>query len=143
MYTVSADIIHSIAHDAGERLKRRLIRHLQKLKPGLREGDGTVNLWDEICAQTQQDSDWGLAYEEEMERRIYPLLPGLSDIERAAIWLCMGDDYFFEEREKLGSVAAILETGKEDELARHILNEHVKYETMNYENATIRRMTGN
>jgi hypothetical protein len=83
-------IVRDLADEVFDRLARRVVATLQRLKNGLLSGDdsGLANIWDEICAQIQYEESWAWdAYDETVKQVAAEQLKKLSAHEREAIWL--------------------------------------------------------
>lgn len=102
---------------------------------------GPKNLWEELCIQIQMGDDF---FESNCDRA-RPLLEEevarLTDLERTALWLTTYEGEIYLD-EPLGSVCVpkSLPISARD-VAKHLVIQ-LRDEAMNYENATIRAMTG-
>ena len=134
-------IVAELADAATEKLVRRCIRKCQRAEPGLLSGSGAANLWDEICVQTQTDSDYSEAYKDHVEGLLLTLAAGLTLVERLAVWLrTYAGECYQQDMEGQTFDPAVLSVSDRD-IARHVLPDML-YEAMNYENRRIREMTG-
>lgn len=112
------------------------------MPPVLVEGLGPRNFWEELCIQIQRDDVF--FYESNCDRA-RPLLEEevarLTDLERTALWLTTYEGEIYLD-EPLGSVCVpkSLPISARD-VAKHLVIQ-LRDEAMNYENATIRAMTG-
>lgn len=83
-------LISDIAKETVDRITRRVISKLQRLKNGLLSGDdsGLENTWDEICAQKQsEESFYWEAYDETVRAIVSQQLNEVSRTQLQAIWL--------------------------------------------------------
>lgn len=135
-------IVAEIANAATEKLIRRCIRKCQRMVPGLLSGTGPANLWDEICVQSQTNSDYLEMYKDQVERFLIDLAAGMTQVERLAVWLrtYAGECYLQDMEEQAFTPAAVPVSDKE--IAKHVLPDLFYDEAMNYENRRIRAMTG-
>lgn len=134
-------IVAELADAATEKLVRRCIRQCQRAVPGLLSGSGAANLWDEICVQTQTNSDYVEAYKDHVARLLPILIAGLTPIERLAVWLrsYAGECYQYDKERPAFDPSSPLFSDRDIE--NYLLSE-VFQEAMNYENRRIRNMTG-
>lgn len=139
---VAEYFIGEIASPAADRVVNRTIRLLRAMPPVLVEGLGPRNFWEELCIQIQRDDVF--FYESNCDRA-RPLLEEevarLTDLERTALWLTTYEGEIYLD-EPLGSVCVpkSLPISARD-VAKHLVIQ-LRDEAMNYENATIRAMTG-
>jgi hypothetical protein len=129
------------AYAIGEKLTRRLIRHLQTLPPGLLAAEGAANLWDEICVQARRESPLCEAYNAEMATRLGALVTKLPEVDRQLMWLITdAGQRALPERESVALNPGQITT-RDHDTVRYVISEHVAYEVWNYENGRIRKMT--
>lgn len=140
--TVGWYFIQSIADATADTLIKRLIRTMQRSIPGLLADQGAKNLWDELCAQVQNDdSPFSELYSEHVLKLLGKLASELSESERLAVWLVtyQGECFLDQAHEKIRVPAEV--PVNNNEIADHLLQD-VLNEAMNYENSRIRVMTG-
>ena len=138
---IERHIVAEIADAATEKLIRRCIRKCQSTAPGLLSGTGPANLWDEICVQSQTNSDYLEMYKDQVERFLIDLAAGMTQVERLAVWLrtYAGECYQYDTKRPDFDPAAPPVTDRDIE--KYLLSE-VFQEAMDYENRRIRAMTG-
>jgi hypothetical protein len=133
--------VQCIAQRTEDVVVKRCIRFFQKSAPGLLEDHGAANLWDEICVQFQQDSDWIELCKEHIFKRLEVLVEKLSDEERLSLWLSTywGECYLeYPEFERFNPEDVPVSSSQ---IAKHLIDA-VCYEAMNYQNKRIRLLTG-
>ncbi|HEU0179599.1 MAG TPA: hypothetical protein VFV58_35655 [Blastocatellia bacterium] len=90
-------IIRAFAEEICQRLTRKMIDRLQKMKDGLHSGDGSglENTWDEMCVRVQpEQSIYWEAYDSTVRQMIEAEVEKLSPHEREAIWLQTPESVF-------------------------------------------------
>lgn len=87
---IESHLVAAQATEVIDRVARRVISQLQRLKDCRLSGDGSVlnNTWDEICVQLQEEESfyWD-AYVDTTHTFALAEVTRLSDLERQAIWL--------------------------------------------------------
>lgn len=142
MATIGQYFIQSIADATADTLIKRLIRTMQRSVPGLLADQGAKNLWDELCAQVQNDdSPFSELYSEHVLKLLEKLAADLPESERLAVWLVtyQGECFLDQAHEKIKVPAEV--PVNNNEIANHLLQD-VLNEATNYENSRIRVMTG-
>lgn len=130
------------AYELGERITRKLIRSLQSLPARELADQGAANLWDEVCVHTRRESPWADVHRDEVEKKLVELVGELATAERVALWLATFNGQCLIQSEDEVSLTDLIPAVREQEIVSHLLSKHVAYEMMNYDNARIRKMTG-
>ena len=146
-----------------ELLTKRLIRKCQSEVIGLKSDTVLKNLWEEICVSLREDSVYSPLYEEHLENRMTTLVDALPPIERQILWLMSYDGVGYATTPDPTYTKMLLENNlpfdtfsdkpkpstnpqnwpiDSSRLAREIIQDYVKYECGNYQNARIRACTG-
>jgi len=143
-----------------EKLVRQVIRHWQKLPPGVESSSGLKNLWEEACVHIRSESSLSDLYRDELLKTMSGKVDKLSLLELAALWLqthggesyAVGPENEPEEVdiERTGDFAKQPFPSKKIEewpidrnaIAKHVVAEALMYECWNYENLRIRTWLG-
>ena len=95
------DIVYTVAREAAERLTRKVIADLQKIKHTLTGDDSELETaWDDICVDIQLEKSLGWDVLDETVRMIVrDYASELPIHEKQAIWLQSeaGIDWYYEE----------------------------------------------
>lgn len=132
-------IVRSLSEQVCQRVTRRAIRALQKLKNGLQSGDdsGLTNAWEEICVQVQGlESDLWDAFDLTVRQVVLAEVNQLKPDERAAVWLQTpaGENWDSEDEDlREGSPVA------EDDIVEYLTNEFVYSAADDWSNRRIRK----
>ena len=130
-------VIQAFAEETCQRLTRRMIAKLQKMKEGLQSGDGSglETIWDEICVQMQDQLSilWNL-YDFTVRRMVEAEVEKLSRHEREAIWLqtTEADDWEFD-----GEAENAQYPVNNDDIVSYLVNKHIYSAACNWNNKRI------
>lgn len=129
-------IVREVADIAAERITRKVIKDLQRMKDTL-SGDesGLATTWDEICVQVQRNhSFYWDAYDQTVRNFVEKYVNDLPQLEINAIWLQteQGIDWKYEEPEDREPYPTC-----QDDVVDYITREHVYGEAGNWSNARI------
>lgn len=86
---VEKDLVKEFAEEIAERITKRTVFALQKIKNTLSGDDsGLKNAWDEICVQVQyEESLFWNTYDEIVQSFVLAYIEELKSYEKLAIWL--------------------------------------------------------
>lgn len=127
MNVVSKSVLLStFAEEIGQKVGRRTISQLQRLRDGMQSGDDSVlaNIWDEVCVQAQREESvsWDL-YLDLIRNLIEQQLSKLKPHEVGALWLQTPEgELWSEENHRAGEGSILLEDVVEHVLARYVLS---------------------
>jgi hypothetical protein len=131
-------VIRAFAEEICQRLARKMIAELQKMKDALHSGDGSglENTWDEICVQVQREQSiyWD-AYDSTVRQMVEAEVEKLSPHERGAIWLQTpeADDWEFDEESEHAHYPVC-----NDDIVGYVVKEHIYHEAGRWNNQRIR-----
>jgi hypothetical protein len=131
------NIIYEIADKECERICRKTIHSLQKMKEGMQSGEDTIlrNVWDEVCVQVQSQKSvlWN-AYLENKNVIIAYEVSELDDVIKQAIWLqtfqSMDWDCEYEGAEEVPYI--------EDDITNYITHNYLLSKAADWSNSRIR-----
>ena len=131
-------LIRAVAQAAAQRLCRRAISRLQKMRTTLSSDDsGLRTTWDEICAQVQGDQSlfWD-AYEETIRGALAFDVAELPVHEQQALWLQTreGEDWDFKFEEDDREEPPVFQ----DDIVEYVMRDHLLIEAERWSNARIR-----
>jgi len=126
-----------------ERVTRKLIRTIQRLPPGLLEGEGALNLWDEVCIQARRDSPWLDRYKDEIADRLEPLVITLSGADKLMLWLESGPGEIALAETDESTITLLAGRVKVRDIVDYLITDHLTSEMLDYDNGRIRTLTGN
>jgi hypothetical protein len=133
-------IISEMADAAAQKISRRVIVTLQRMKEPLLSGDDTelANVWDEVCAQVQgEESIYWDAYENTITQIIANEARELPEFVKQALWLQTdpGFDWAWDaENEEEPGVPPF----SDEEIIDYILREYVLKKAEEWSNPRIR-----
>jgi hypothetical protein len=131
-------VIRAIAEEICQRLTRKMIADLQKMKDALHSGDGPglENTWDEICVQVQYEQSiyWDV-YDSTVRQMVEAEVEKLSPHEREAIWLQTpeANDWEFDEESEHDHYPVC-----NDDIVGYVVKERIYHEAGRYNNQRIR-----
>ncbi|MDY7580091.1 hypothetical protein RGU70_17415 [Herbaspirillum sp. RTI4] len=162
-YGLYRSVLQDQAVQLCELLTKRLIRKCQSEKPGLMEGQGINNLWEEICVSMRMDSWLEEAYLDHLEGHLTALVDALPLGNKQMLWLMTYDGvtYATSPEWSVGYTSQENVIDMEEppdkpwpsikpkdwpinsrRIAREIIQDNVLYECFNYDNHRIRACTG-
>lgn len=133
-----SEVVRELADRICQRLTRRTIAGLQKMRNGLLsgEGSGLQNTWDEICAQLQLELSlsWDL-YDEVVRDLSKSEIEQLQPYEREAIWFqtSEGDRWLSNDGSARDGYPVLI-----DDIVEYFLSEHLYRAATNWNNRRIR-----
>lgn len=131
-------IVRALAQAAAQRLCRRAVARLQKMRQTLSGDDSELkNTWDEICAQVQGDeSQFWDAYESSMNDALAWDVAHLPLYEKQALWLQSPEweDWDCQDDERKSGEPPV----SEDDIVRYLVHEHLLAEAGRWSNPRIR-----
>jgi hypothetical protein len=90
--------LQSLADLAEENLVALVVRQLKNTAPGVMEGQGASNLWDEICVGLYNDSSLSEMYSDYIYRSLIDAVKKCPEPERVALWfMTYSGQIFLEE----------------------------------------------
>lgn len=127
MHVVSESVLLSrLAEEIGQKVGRRTISQLQRLRVGMQSDDDSVlaNIWDEVCVQAQgEESVSWESYLDLMRNLIGHQLSKLKPHEVGALWLQTPEgELWSEEEDRDYEGAIVLEDVVEDVLGSYVLS---------------------
>jgi hypothetical protein len=131
-------VIRAFAEEICQRLTRKIIDCLQKMKDAPHSGDGSglENIWDEICVQIQSEQSilWNL-YDSTVRQMVEAEVEKLSPHEREAIWLQTpeADRWEFDEESESKPYPVCY-----DDIVGYLVNKHIYHAACNWNNQRIR-----
>lgn len=136
--TLSASAIASaVAREAAQRITRKVIADLQRIKDSLSGDDsGLKTAWDEICVQAQSDESvfWD-DYDQTVRARVGAYVTKLPKHEREALWLETDAGYAWDLRDADDREAYPVNV---DDIVDYLVQEHVYARASDWSNARIR-----
>jgi hypothetical protein len=130
-------IVSAVAEAAAERITRKVIADLQRLKDTLSAADsGLETAWDEICVQAHDgESFYWDAYNQTVQTLVGNYVTKLPTHEREALWLQTqaGVDWDFKEPEDREPYPVF-----DDEIVDYVVSEYVYARAGEWSNARIR-----
>lgn len=159
-YRLNKIISCQLSYELTEKLVKQVIRHWQKLPPGVESGSGLKNLWEEACVHIRLESSLSEMFRDELTKTMSTKVDKLNLLDVAALWLptydgesyAAGPDIVPENfnAEMTGDFAQRTFPSKKIEewpidrkaIAQHVVGEALMYECWNYQNSRIRARLG-
>src|ERR1035437_3604814 len=130
-------IVRAVAHEAAQRIGRKVIADLQAMKDTMSGDDSELKTtWDEICVQVQdEESFYWDAYDQTVRSTVRVYVAALPQHERDALWLQTdaGSDWDCDEPESREASPV-----SEDDIIDYLVREVVYAEAGRWSNARIR-----
>lgn len=133
-----ARVVEALARQVGERLTRKVIAELQRMKSDLLSGDdsGLQSTWEEICVQVQgeQSFSWD-DFPDMVSTLIERSVQELPSYKREALWLqsVEGIDWSYEDEDRRDPDPVV-----DKDIIRYLLHDYVFSAAEMWTNARIR-----
>ena len=131
------DVLRLFANEIAERITRKTISALQKIKDTLSGDDSELeNSWDEICVQVQygQSFFWD-SYDLTARSFVVAYIEELKEHEKLALWFQTdrGLDWLYDDEEERDKYPPV----DEDDIAQYVLQDFVYYKAGDWSNKRI------
>jgi len=138
---IQQNILEKFADEISEKISRKTISSLQKIKNTLSGDDtGLKNAWDEICLQKQDEESiyWG-KYDDIVQNLILVQIKGIKEHEKLAILLQTEGGFNLEDDNIKQEIKDNNTSFFIEDLARHISDNYVYEKASIYKNKRIKK----
>lgn len=132
-----SSIVRTVARQAAERVARRTVVSLQKMRPSSLDVEELGSVWNEICVQVQdEESFFRDACDQVVRALVESHARRLSEPEQQAVWLQTdpGFEWDCSDPDERGDAPFSL-----DDIVDHVVDEHVYAQAAQWSNTRIRK----
>lgn len=139
--SIEQDILKRFADDLSERISKKTILSLKRIKDNLSGSDtGLKNIWDEVCVQKQDEESfhWD-KYEIIIHELISKQIQKLKEHEKLAIWLQTEEGFDWAYKNINHDIENSILNFSIQDLSKYISENYVYIEASTFKNKRINK----